>query len=56
MNLFKKFTQALSGDKQQDFTYLTQMSDKQLQALTTDGQSKAEKHAAQQELLKRALH
>ncbi|WP_157946045.1 hypothetical protein [Vibrio gangliei] len=56
MSLFKKFTQALSGGKPQDFSYLAQLSDKQLQALTTDGQSKAEKYAAQQELLRMALH
>lgn len=56
MSLFEKFKKAVSGGQsQQDFSYLSELSDAQLQSLTTDGQSKAEKHAAQQELLRRAL-
>lgn len=56
MSLFNKLKTVLSGvQSQQDFSYLPDLSDTQLQALTTDGQSKAEKYAAQQELLKRAL-
>ena len=56
MSLFEKFKKTLSGGQNpQDFSYLNELSDAQLQSLTTDGQSKAEKHAAQQELLKRAL-
>lgn len=50
MSLFEKFKKALSGGQNpQDFSYLNELSDAQLQSLTTDGQSKAEKHAAQQE-------
>ncbi|HCH02436.1 MAG TPA: hypothetical protein DEV85_11185 [Vibrio sp.] len=56
MSLFEKLKKVVTGmQDQQDFSYLTDLSDTQLQALTTDGQSKAEKYAAQQELLKRAL-
>lgn len=56
MSLFEKLKKVVTGMQgQKDFSYLTDLSDTQLQALTTDGQSKAEKYAAQQELLKRAL-
>ncbi len=44
-----------SVSEQQDFSYLTTLPDAELKALTTDGEAKAEKHAAQQELLRRAL-
>lgn len=57
MSLFEKLkTVVASMQGQQDFSYLKDLDRAQLQCLTTDGQSKAEKYAAQQELLRRALH
>ncbi|MCF7355294.1 hypothetical protein [Vibrio sp. CK2-1] len=57
MSLFEKLkTLVASMQGQQDFSYLKDLDQAQLQSLTTDGQSKAEKYAAQQELLKRALN
>ncbi|WP_017026574.1 hypothetical protein [Vibrio rumoiensis] len=56
MSIINRLKQSLGNlQNSQDFRYLEQLSEEQLKALTTDGESKAQKHAAQQELLKRAL-
>lgn len=56
MSLFARLKRIVASTQdQQDFSYLKALNNTQLKSLTTGGQSKAEKHAAQQELLKRAL-
>ncbi|MGO2508726.1 MAG: hypothetical protein ACTH6Y_07015 [Vibrio hibernica] len=51
-----KLKSKLNGiSEQQDFSYLALLPDAALKTLTTDGESKAEKYEAQQELLRRAL-
>ena len=56
MSWVGKLKLKLNGiSEQNDFSYVMSLSSEQLKALVTDGKSKAEKYAAQQELLRRAL-
>ncbi|HBV76216.1 MULTISPECIES: hypothetical protein [Vibrio] len=56
MGIINRLKQRLESlQSSENFRYLEQLSDEKLKALSIDGESKAQKHAAQQELLKRAL-